>query len=139
MFPKPPDKIEETIEFIDYSLKTMEQEANLQLVILKIEDGAFLGCAGLHNLKENTPELGIWIRADSHGKGYGFETIEGIVSWAKENTNYEELKYPVDKRNTPSRRIPEKLNGYIVKEYEETNLSGNKLYILEYRIRKEQQ
>jgi len=62
MFPKPAEKIEETISFIEDSLIGLKSGENLQLVIINKETKEFIGCSGLHNVSSNTPELGIWIK-----------------------------------------------------------------------------
>jgi hypothetical protein len=54
--------------------------------------------------------------------------------WAMVNLDFDYLIYPVDRRNLPSRKIPESLGGSIKAEYEKTNASGAVLDILEYRI-----
>ncbi len=80
------------------------------------------------------PELGIWLKKEAHHNGYGLEAIDAIVNWAKTHLQYKALKYPVDKRNAASKRIPEKLNGVPAKEYKKINLSGNVLDEIEYWI-----
>lgn len=134
MFPKPPEKIEETKEFIESSLEKMGKEEQLQMVVLRKETREFLGCAGLHRINTPTPEFGIWIKKSAHGNGYGKEAIIGLKKWADDNLPYEYLVYPVDRDNIPSRKIPESLGGIIGREYDKKNLSGNILHEVEYRI-----
>lgn len=136
MSPKPPDKIEETREFIKSSLEKMKKNEDLQMVVLKKDTKEFLGCAGLHRVNTPTPELGIWIKKSAHGNGYGKEAVFGLKKWANENLHYECLIYPVDKDNLPSRKIPESLGGVIEKEFDKKKLSGNILHEVEYRIYK---
>jgi RimJ/RimL family protein N-acetyltransferase len=88
----------------------------------------------LHHIDTRTPELGIWVKKAAHGHGYGREAITGLTGWAMQNLDFDYLVYPVDRRNLPSRRIPEALGGVIEAEYTMTNASGNLLEILEYRI-----
>jgi RimJ/RimL family protein N-acetyltransferase len=137
MYPKPAEEISDTIKFINSSLKGLETGTNLQLVILGKTLKEFIGCAGLHNVGQIDPELGIWIKRTSHGNGYGLETITAIISWARENIQFEYLRYPVDKRNYPSRRIPERNSGVVRKEYREMNQSGFELDEVEYWIFKQ--
>ncbi len=80
-------------------------------VIRHVESGEFLGLGGYHDVQSKTPELGIWIREDRHGNGYGKEAISAIVSWASENFDFEHFIYPVAIENYASRRIAEVLNG----------------------------
>jgi len=134
MFPKPADKIEETEEFIETSIKENKEGSNFQIVILDKKSKNFLGCGGVHNIDRKTPELGIWIKKSAHGHGYGKEAIIALKEWADENLNYDYLLYPVVDENLPSRRIPEFFGAKIAREYDEKNMSGKKQHILEYRI-----
>ena len=134
MFPKPAEKIEETIEFIETSIKENKEGSNFQIVILDKEGKDFLGCGGLHHIDRKTPELGIWIKQSAHGHGYGKEAVIAIKKWADENLDYEYILYPVDAQNLASRRIPEFFGGEIAREYDEVSMSGRKLHLLEYRI-----
>jgi len=134
MLPKPAETIKETVDFIESSMKSNSEGTNFQTVVVSKDTGEFLGCGGLHHIDTKTPELGVWIKVSAHGHGYGKEVMHAIKKWADEHLNYEYLLYPVDKENIPSRKIPESMNGKIEKEYQETNLSGAVLHILEYRI-----
>jgi RimJ/RimL family protein N-acetyltransferase len=134
MFPKPAEKIEETIAFINSSIKENTEGSNLQIVILDKKNGEFLGCGGLHHIDAKTPELGIWIKKSAHGHGYGKETMAALKEWADENLDYEYILYPVVEENYASKRIPEFLGGKVMKEYEKTNMSGNTHHMLEYWI-----
>jgi ribosomal-protein-alanine N-acetyltransferase len=134
MFPKPADNIEETIDFIQTSIKENKEGSNFQIVILNKETKEFLGCGGIHHIDQKTPELGIWIKKSAHGNGYGKEAVIGLKEWADANLDYEYLLYPVDAQNLASKRIPEFFGGKIAREYQEINMSGNKLNLQEYRI-----
>jgi RimJ/RimL family protein N-acetyltransferase len=72
MVPKPPDRIEETLDFIRSSRDGMKRDDILQFVVADKKSGEFLGCCGPHgHEKPKTPELGIWIKIAAHGNGYG--------------------------------------------------------------------
>ncbi len=134
MTPKPAEKIDETIEFIESSIKKNKEGRDFQAVILKKESKDFLGCVGLHGIDKKTPNFGAWIKKSAHGYGYGKEAIIALKKWADENLNYEYILCPVDAKNIVSRRIPEFLGGKIIREYEEVSMSGRKLQLLEYRV-----
>lgn len=70
MYPKPANKIEETIDFINSSIDGINQGSNLQLVVLGKITGEFLGCSGLHKVNTSSPELGIWIKKSAHHNKY---------------------------------------------------------------------
>jgi len=135
MYPKPPESIEDVLDFIHYSIETMKVGNNVQLVITNKRNGEFLGCIGLHHIDQKNPELGIWLKKSAHGNGYGLEAIRHLVEWAKKNVGFDHLKYPVDTRNVPSKRIPEVLGGAVQKAYKKKALSGHTLDILEYWIK----
>ena len=137
MFPAPPAAIDETRQFLRRARSQVEAGTDLQVAVLLRSGEEFLGHAGLHHLQTATPELGIWIRKDEHGHGYGREAVTALADWALENLAFEYLIYPVDRRNFASRRIPESLGGRVEAEYEKLNESGVGLDLLEYRIHRD--
>ncbi len=135
MFPSPAKDIEETRSFIDESRRSMQNANNLQFAILSKTTGVFLGCCGLHGEgKVRTPELGICIRKNAHGNGYGREAIHMLVNWAYHNIDFDYFVYPVDRRNIASSKIPESLGGRIVKEIKVETLTGKILDEVVYKI-----
>lgn len=134
MYPATPRRIQETETFVRESLITMARGHNLQLVILDKTSEEFLGCAGIHNLETRYPELGIWLKISAHRHGYGMETITALKAWADNYLDYDYLKYPVDVRNYPSRRIPEALGGVPEHTYWTRSQNGIELEITEYRL-----
>lgn len=134
MMPKTPQKIEETLEFIRTSKKAMEKGEELEVIILDKNTGEFIGHGGIRKLNTNTPVLGIWIKKSSHGQKFGREAVKALKEWADKNLKYKYLEYPVDKRNIPSRKIAESLGGTIARELKKTNMAGNLLDEVEYRI-----
>ena len=134
MYPKPPKRVFDTLDFIASSRKKLEADEDFTAAILNKKSREFLGCCGLHKIHTPTPELGIWVKTSAHGHGYGKEAIYAMRDWADCNLDYEYLTYPVDKDNVPSRRIPESLKGVVGREYEKINQSGTLLNILEFWI-----
>ena len=134
MFPAPAKAIEETADFLRGARESNEAGTHLQVVILQGESREFIGHGGLHHIDTPTPEIGIWIKKTAHRNGYGLEAVTGLVDWALANLSFDYLIYPVDRRNAPSRRIPEALGGNVAREYRQTNASGDELDLLEYRI-----
>lgn len=135
MFPQPSGNIGDTEDFIQTSIKGLNNGTNLQLVIHDNETNKFLGCAGLHNIGSIDPELGVWIRKSFHSQGFGMEAVRGLIKWANTNIQFAHLKYPVDKHNRSSRRIPLSCGGKFVKSYSLLNMNNTKeLDIVEYWI-----
>lgn len=136
MFPKPSENIAGVIDFIMSSINGMEEGNNLQFVIIKKASLEFIGCSGLHNIGESDPELGVWIKKNEHGNRYGLEAITSMINWAKSNVQFEYLRYPVDRRNYSSRRIPEQNSGTIQREFKSISQNGIELDQVEYWIYK---
>lgn len=135
MFPSPARRIEETQAFIRQARVGLERGDNLQFVILLKSSTEFLGCCGLHGQgKIKTPELGIWIKLDAHGHGYGREAITAVKHWVDKHLAYDYLIYPVDRANIPSRKIPEALGGEVYEEKLSPTLDGRMLDLLVYHI-----
>lgn len=136
MNPRAPKNIQETLGYIHNELPKMERGEELPVTILDKETGEFLGGGGAHALHSKIPELGIWIKKSAHGNQYGREAVTALKQWIDEHISYTYIKYPVDKKNVPSRKIAESLGGIIEDEYEKKNMSGNILDEVEYRIYK---
>ncbi|RJQ27456.1 N-acetyltransferase [Candidatus Parcubacteria bacterium] len=136
MYPKSPNDISDIEKWISSATEKVRKGQDLQTVIIKNDNNEFLGCAGLHSLDTKTPELGIWIKKSAHGQGFGQEAIATLKEWAEQNLDYKYLKYPVDRKNIPSRKIPESLGGIIEDEYKKPNQAGQILDEVEYRIYK---
>lgn len=134
MYPRTPEKIEETIEYIQDRTERMKRGEEIVVTILDKYTKEVLGGSGLHHLKTRELEFGIWIKKGAHGNKYGQEAIGGLKNWAEKNFDFDYFIYPADRNNIPSRKIAESLGGKIHKEYQHKSLSGRMLDIVEYRI-----
>ena len=138
MFPKPAEKIEETLAFIHSSREGIKGGFDLVFSILEKSKKEFLGCCGFHGTEDTKiPELGIWIKKSAHGKKYGREAITVLTQWASENVDFDYLIYPVDKENIASRKIPESLGGMVFQEKKVKTMRGTFLDEVVYKISKE--
>jgi RimJ/RimL family protein N-acetyltransferase len=135
MFPQPAERIEETLAFITRSQTSKQAGTELVITIHRRTDGEFLGGGGLHCTETpTTPELGIWLKSAAHGNGFGKEAVVGMMQWAEEHLEIESFIYPVDRRNVPSRKIPESLGGKIIAERNTPTVLGNLLDILVFSV-----
>lgn len=135
MYPPAARSTMDVAPFIADSLEGLSNNTNLQLVaVLREKPDKFVGCIGLHKLATSTPELGIWIAKVFHRQGLGLEAIEALCDWAASEIDCDYLRYPVDRANSASRRIPETLGGEIEDEYDKIIPDGRMLNIVEYRI-----
>jgi RimJ/RimL family protein N-acetyltransferase len=134
VYTAPSSIMEDTLQFLRRARAEIVAGTELQVAIFDKETDEFLGHGGIHHTDSRTPELGIWIKQSAHGHHYGREAVTALSRWALENLDFDYLKYPVDRRNIPSRRIPESLGGRIEDEYVLTGATGNHLDLVEYRI-----
>jgi ribosomal-protein-alanine N-acetyltransferase len=135
MMPRSPSHISETEHFIGLATAQRQNGTDLGFVILDKQSEEFLGVCGLHGTHNSKqPEVGLWLKKAAHKKGFGRETVNVLKDWCEQALDVEGLVYPVDRRNLPSRRIPEALGGTIVDERKEINMSGNELDEVVYFI-----
>ena len=92
----------------------MRDGAAVFLPIRRAATGEFLGMTGLHDISIQQAEVGIWIKEDMQGHGFGREAVEAAISWARAVLGIDGVIYPVAEDNRPSRRIAEALGGEIV-------------------------
>jgi RimJ/RimL family protein N-acetyltransferase len=128
------DMKKNTEEFIKQSIKELEEETDLHIIIFNKDDDDFIGYFGVYYLKDDKPEIGMWIRKEKQNKGYAREAFECAVKWIKENINFSDIRCPIDRKNIFSRKLPERLAGKIVKEYVTMSCTGRELDIVEYWI-----
>jgi ribosomal-protein-alanine N-acetyltransferase len=136
MHPRPADSLLETQAFIAFSRAELQQGRSIQWVMSDPGPGArFVGCIGLHGIDEHRPELGLWVAASRQGVGLGLEAATAVIRWARSYLPHvEAIRYPVDRRNLPSLRIPERLGGTIQREFMSVSLDGQTLDQVEYLI-----
>lgn len=113
MCPSAAKKLDETLAFIHAMQDNRAAKKDFVYSIHNKKTDDFIGCVGLHQLDTDVPELGIWTKISAHGNGYGREAVGGLIDLAK-LLNYKKLKYPVDCRNIPSKKIPIFYGGKLV-------------------------
>lgn len=95
-------------------LPSIRSGSDLIFVIRLASNGHFLGLVGLHHAQTPSPELGIWIREDCHGNGYGREAVAAATMWASSSLKPKNFTYPVAEENHASRQIAESLGGVVI-------------------------
>ncbi len=115
MQPEVPRQISDTIDYIALSMKQHEEKITSLYVIRTKQDGEFIGIVSLHHLDHEVPEIGIWTKKGSHGHHYGREATGGVMEIAKQ-LGFNKLVYPVDWRNTPSKKIPLFYGGCLIEQ-----------------------
>ena len=134
MYPAAHKEIRDSYRFIAIARSLMKAGKDVHTTIRRLDNHEFLGCAGIHRLEADHPELGIWLKMSVHGQGYGKEVIHGLKAWIDSWREYKALVYPVDERNVASRRIPEGLGGEVRRRFEKRNQAGKLLKVLEFYI-----
>lgn len=134
MLPQPSSDIAQTEEFIDLCMKAWEAESDLEVVILDGVTSEFIGTAAVIKLKRSVPEIGIWLKKVSWGRGFATEAVRALLKWAFAYKPYPYVLYPVDRRNDASRRIAEKCGGEANNVYDDSNAAGQTVEVIEYHF-----
>lgn len=116
MFPNTPKEISETEARIDDVIKRRASGEELQMTILDKVSKEFLGNVGLHDIKENVPELWIRVKMSAHSKKIWKEAVAALEARAQQHLNFDYIRYPVDKDNIWSKKIAESLGGIVEKD-----------------------
>jgi RimJ/RimL family protein N-acetyltransferase len=120
-------------------LSSIRDETEHYFVVRFAPGDRCLGIVALHALKTDNPELGIWLRVDSHGRGFGGEAIRAVAAWASEELQPSCFEYPAAEESIASRRIAESLGGSIA-EYRSNPKYNSVVYrIPRLRVRPEAQ
>lgn len=133
--PAPPDLAAE-LEWIRSVRAKMAAGECLTCAGFLRDSGELVGSFGFHEFGSN-PSLGLWIRPELWGRGFGFEGVQALKTWARENLKPrpESLIYKVRVDNLASRRIAEKLGGELAAEFREiSKFDGIERDFLEFRI-----
>lgn len=123
----------EVQDFLDKAKLGLINGTDFVFASIHKDSKVFLGCCGIHNITEDSIELGLWLKTDVHGQGFGTEIIDGLINFIEGNLKFNYLIYPVDEENIPSRKIPEKLGFSIFSAYKKAKDENTFLHIIEYR------
>lgn len=111
---EPPASAEEYAQVWGQWLPAIADGSDIVFTVRELVNARFTGLVGLHHTGSETPELGIWIREDKHGLGFGGEAVRAVVQWASERVSAKHFIYPVATHNRASRRIAEALGGVVI-------------------------
>lgn len=113
MAPSVSKDITETKKVVEMFIQQRKDHTDHVYAITLKSSGEFLGLIGLHNLKSDLPEIGIWTKLSSHGNHYGREAVGGILDHAR-RLGIQKVVYPVDRRNMASKKIPLYYGGKVI-------------------------
>lgn len=125
--------VETANQLVSGFVADMNRGEMLELVILT-RDGVFLGSLEVFGLREETPEIGLWLKKSAHGQGYGYEALKAVIDSLNATKRYLYYLYEADVRNTPSIRLAQKFQCRKDGLEEITTESGKKLMLQTYRI-----
>lgn len=111
---EPPASLEEYAQVWRQWLPAIADGSDIVFTVRELVNARFTGLVGLHHTGSETPELGIWIREDRHGLGFGGEAVRAVVQWASKRVAAKHFVYPVATQNRASRRIAEALGGVVI-------------------------
>ena len=126
MFPSPAKNIDETQNVVHMFIEQHKNKTDYVYAITLKSTDEFIGLVGLHNLKNEVPELGIWTKLESHGNHYGREAIGGLIDYARV-LKIKKLYYPVDRRNISSKKIPLFYGGKLIVDYKEVKTLDDRI------------
>ena len=122
----PAKDIDETRNVVNMFLEQRKNKTDYVYAITLKSSNEFIGLVGLHNLKNEVPELGIWTKLESHGNHYGREAIGGLIDYARV-LKIKKLYYPVDRRNISSKKIPLFYGGKLIVDYKEVKTLDDRI------------
>ncbi len=111
--------VEGTQGFIDFAQMQLRDGKEMAMMILDKDSAEFLGCCGLHDITDTSACLGIWLKASAHGKGYGTESVKGLVDFGQSQMGLQYLSYNVEEENGDSIHIAEKLGFSFFRHFKE--------------------
>ncbi len=106
-YPDPFETEADARELLQNFIDLMEQDEMLFLSIIT-KDNLFVGSIEVHGLKEEQPELGVWIKREFQQRGYAYEALSNVIKQVNDDYKKEWYIYEADIRNTGSLRLVEK-------------------------------
>jgi RimJ/RimL family protein N-acetyltransferase len=119
---EPPSSLQTFAEVWRCWLPAMSAGSELHLVIRAAQE--FVGIAGLHDLREDQPEVGLWIKEAAQGNGYGQEAMAVLLAWASQRFGPLAFRWPAAVDNAPSRRLARRLGGILVGTFDRPKYAG---------------
>ncbi len=122
----------ESEQFLRETLIRIARGEEIVLAIRETYTQRFLGVCGIHARDDaSRPELGIWLREDAQGYGYGSEAIQGLIAWGSTHLVTDAFLYRVSPHNHASISIAEKEGGRILPKH---SLASSTIHTITYHI-----
>ena len=100
---------QETTGWVESRCSAWERNEEWSFVIVDAA-GRFLGACGIHrfDLRNETAEVGYWVRTSATGQGIASEATRQLAQWAFRETGLHRLEIIAAVENVPSHRVAEK-------------------------------
>ena len=103
-WPDPFETEDDAKDLLQSFVDEMETGDTLLYSLLS-EDGTFLGSSEVHALKEECPEVGVWIVQSEWNKGYAYKALKAALDAAFEEFGKTQFFYEADVRNIGSMKL----------------------------------
>ena len=133
-YPEPFESEEAASEVLGGFMAEMEN-GDMLLLALLAHDGEFIGSAEVHGLREEHPELGIWLKQSAQGRGYAFEALSAVLAALDSELGKAYYIYEADERNTASIRLVKRFEHTVGELDELETESGKLLRLRTYYVR----
>lgn len=133
-YPDPFTTEEAARELLQSFINLMKQGEMFFLAIFT-KDNQFIGSIEVHGLKEEHPELGLWIKKEFQQKGYAYEALSNVIKIVNDDYQKEWYIYEADIRNTGSIKLVEKFTYQKDGIDEFTTETGKELKLQRYIIK----
>jgi len=123
-------------EYIRQSQLEMQFGTCLVLLAFHPQWNEFIGCFTLNDINKESVEIGLWVREDQQGRGYGFELLEQAIAICRESIPTKQLIYTVETENKKSIALCQKTGFKFAKEMilEPTPLKNKYRTMVQYTL-----
>lgn len=125
--------LQEAEKTLDYFLASMAKGEMLELMILT-KDKEFLGSLEVFGWKEAKVEMGLWLKKEAQGKGYGKEAMQAMLSFIKKQHRFTSISFEVDVRNQASQALVHTLPVQEKETKKYITESGKELHLTSFQI-----
>jgi len=128
-------QLEDAKTFLNFLTMVEESDKTLQLGVFEKTTDQFIGMATLDNIthQKSCCELGYWISKPYTGKGLGLEASCGIIEYAFNTLNIQQIEAFVIKEHDKSMALLERL-GFEKKELRTANETNDGVLVDQYRF-----
>ncbi len=109
-----PIDISETDTFIKNAIQDNLTGKTCTFTITDVVSGQFIGNCSIHEDIPGKKEVGIWIKESSQGNGYGKDTLQTLLVFAREVLQLDSLLYRAAPENIGSQKLCESVGGVYI-------------------------